>query len=245
VKIRIVSLATWLWLTPLVASASPILNIDQNGELLGASGVEVFTGVFYDVTFVDTSCIQIFKDCVDVDPYQANKSAEFAFHTSEDAAAASAALLSQVLLDGDLGLFDSVPELTFGCNADNTFRRLCGIYTPYLAPLGGPMLYAQVASNQAIESADGVGGGTEYQSYPTSGTHGYGAEMVWAVWTPYENEDDQGEDERGTNVPEGGDTLIMLGFAFAAIAGVRRLSVSGPVRFGSGVDGVLSAPVRQ
>ena len=76
--------------TALVLSTSvnaATLTYSDAGQLLEASGVEV-SGILYDVSFTDSSCITAFNNCVD---------SAFAFNNSSDADTASLALIDQVL----------------------------------------------------------------------------------------------------------------------------------------------------
>ncbi|MBT7758043.1 MAG: hypothetical protein HN732_12005 [Rhodospirillaceae bacterium] len=87
------------------SNATVILNIDGDGQLLGAQNVDV-GGVLYNVSFVENSCIAIFDGCDTI--------ADFDFQTASDATEAAEALLEQVLLDSVDGLFDSEPSLVNG-----------------------------------------------------------------------------------------------------------------------------------
>jgi hypothetical protein len=82
---------------------------DANGtvtSLLGADNVEV-NGSFYNVRFLDGTCIVLFNGCDGAD--------DFVFNTLPLATMASRALLDLVFIDGVEGNFDSQPELTVGC----------------------------------------------------------------------------------------------------------------------------------
>lgn len=84
--------------------ASVMLNIDpRNNQLLGASGIDV-NGVLYDVAFVDGTCQSVFSGC--------NESSDFTFTTSQDAEAATDALMNQVFAPNPL--YDTSPAFTFG-----------------------------------------------------------------------------------------------------------------------------------
>lgn len=99
------------------ANAAPILLVDSNGILTGAKNVDV-GGTLYDVTILDGSCDMIFDGC---------DNASFTFKTLETAAVAAQALVDQVLLDSELGQFDSNPGTVSGCtNVEN-----CHIAIPY------------------------------------------------------------------------------------------------------------------
>ena len=121
-----VALLTAAVVAPIVGAAT--LNI-VNGQLLGASGVDV-DGTLYNVEFLDGTCIALFNGC--------DESTDFTFQSEATADAAGAALMDQVFLDSALGLFDSNPELTAGCS--NTFPS-CFVMTPYLAYLNDPSAF--------------------------------------------------------------------------------------------------------
>ena len=87
------------------------------GSLRGASGVDV-AGAFYDVEFVEGTCVALFGGC--------DEASDFPF-TDADSQLAAQALLDQVFLDGPLGAFDTSPELTQGCSDS----ALCGAVVPY------------------------------------------------------------------------------------------------------------------
>jgi hypothetical protein len=92
---------------------------------MGASGVDV-GGTFYDVQFLDGTCIDLYNGCDDV--------SDFTFQTQAAAILAAQALLDQVILDGGVGQFDSQPGLTFGCISLAVF---CDVLTPYAFPIPG------------------------------------------------------------------------------------------------------------
>jgi hypothetical protein len=97
---------------------------DSNGNvtaLLGADNVEV-NGSFYNVRFLDGTCVALFYGC--------NDATDFVFNTEQTATAAAVALLSQVFVDGDEGTFDTDPGLTWGCSR---FSTTCLAYTPFLS----------------------------------------------------------------------------------------------------------------
>ena len=89
----------------------------QYDQLVGATGIEV-DNEFYQVQFVDGSCIFLFNNC--------DQTSDFFFDDVQTAHAANLALLEQVLLDLPSGQFDSQPELTNGCYSEGR----CSIVTP-------------------------------------------------------------------------------------------------------------------
>lgn len=89
----------------------------QYDQLVGATGIEV-GNEFYQVQFIDSSCILLFDNC--------DETSDFFFTDVQSAHAANLALLEQVLLDLPSGQFDSQPELTNGCYS----LSRCSIVTP-------------------------------------------------------------------------------------------------------------------
>ena len=85
-------------------------------SLLGADNVEV-NGLFYNVRFIDGSCIALFNDCDDP--------ADFFFLSAHDSIRATEDLLAQVF--NDRTIFGEFPALTSGCE-DVSF---CNVFTPY------------------------------------------------------------------------------------------------------------------
>jgi hypothetical protein len=101
------------------ASVIFITENDINGNfisLLGADNVEV-NGSFYNVRFLDGTCIALFNGC--------DASEDFLFGTLEDAQAASESLLTQIFPDESV--FGFYPELTYGCS----YLGVCKVYTVY------------------------------------------------------------------------------------------------------------------
>jgi hypothetical protein len=121
-------------------SHSAVLQLDAAGEVIGATDVELLGGL-WDVVFINGHCPDLFDGCETAE--------DFDFQTAEDAAAASRAIMEQVLLDGPQGQFDSQPHLTRGCS--DLF--LCGVITLFgFDELGW---YAGgVARNDFMESGD-------------------------------------------------------------------------------------------
>lgn len=91
--------------------AGVILDVDANGQLKGASNVEV-QGVLWDVEFIDGSFLEVFGD-------GSNLAA-----TSRYASNLFSQALNQLLEGTD---FDLNPEDTFGCSDP----LICRIMTPY------------------------------------------------------------------------------------------------------------------
>ena len=89
--------ATFLAATA-IAAATPAsaatLIVDENGQLRGASGVNV-EGALYDVEFADGSCVELFSGCDEV--------ADFTFTSDTSALAAAQAILDQIFLVSNIG----------------------------------------------------------------------------------------------------------------------------------------------
>ena len=117
--------------------------IDTNGKLIGATDVNV-NGTFYDVSFVDGSCVSAFDGC--------DEQSDFDFSSISQAESAAQALLDQVLIDGTLGAFDSDPTKTFGCSYSDD----CVILVPWSAD--DDLVFSRFALNysSAISSTYGV-----------------------------------------------------------------------------------------
>ena len=90
------------------------------GRLIGASNVDVL-GETFDVQFREGSCAGVFSGCD-------NPASDFAFQDDQMAFDAAVALEEQVLIDGPLGSFDTVPGLTNGCDL---FPATCFILVPF------------------------------------------------------------------------------------------------------------------
>jgi hypothetical protein len=161
---RVVMTAVFATLIPLSAAAAPVLLVNTDGQLYGATGVEA-NGSLYDVLFLDGPCITLFSGCDDP--------SDFTFTTQAEAEAASQALLDQVFLDGPSGNFDSNPELTFGCED----QVLCAVLTPYEVDL------SFVTTSQAInfDNFKFVGSPNPIPRGADLGVIGF---LAYAVWTP-------------------------------------------------------------
>lgn len=149
----------WMGMAPVAALATPILDVDGSGRLIGASNVEV-SGSLYDVEFRLGDCRTLFDGCSE---------SSFTFTSLAAANAASAALLEQVFLDSAIGNFDSRPDLTNGCSS----IFLCAALTPY--ELGFGVRYS-IAENSNFGFSDRL-------SRAESGFTLDRDDTVWTVWT--------------------------------------------------------------
>jgi len=154
-----------------VSFGSVVLNI-EGAQLLGASGINV-DGRLLDVSFVDGSCIELFDGC--------DQASDFFFQDPVLANAANMALLEQVFVDSDLGLFDSDPRLINGC-----FLLTCIVLTP-VGPNDPGLDFFSAArlTNRDIEGFDGTSGGSASRFFDSSGTspQGSGLGTVYAVFS--------------------------------------------------------------
>lgn len=169
----LVSVAGLCFLLLLVASTASAATLNVvSGILLGASGV-IVDGRSYDVEFLDGTCVELYNGC--------DSGSDFAFETVAAAHLASRALLDQVLVDGPLGLFDTDPELTFGCPDG---EDACQVRTP------GALLFAGAAYADAATAVNHqLGAGTEDYAYEllfsvVHDTSPPNNSEVIAVWTP-------------------------------------------------------------
>jgi hypothetical protein len=148
------------------AHATPVLQMDVNGKLTGATGVDV-DGTLYDVQFLDGSCISLFSGCP--------LFTEFTFNTVPSAQRAGQALSEQVFLDG-LHLFDTVPEATFGCELhEQCVILISAFYTGGLRAGGG------VFWNSSVEASDGFGEFGIDIDFDTT----FWRDAVYSVWSAH------------------------------------------------------------
>ena len=185
-----------VFLALLAGLAAPARAADlqvAGGILLGANGVSV-NGALYDVKFLDGTCVGLFAGC--------DSAADFTFGAPADFAAASRALLDQVLIDGVQGSFDSNPALTNGCTGNQ--EGFCLVFTP-----ADTLVNSSVAQNSTAEPFDLV---KVAFTLPAEDVSIY-ATVVYAVWTPH-----------APAVPEPPVAFLLLGGA--AALGLRRVALS-------------------
>jgi hypothetical protein len=104
-----------LFTTAKSLAAEPVVD---GGELVGATGVALGDD-FYNVEFVDGTCIGLFSNCD-------NAIEDFAFSNPSEVGRAGYALLEQVFIDNGFD-FGSKPELTRGCESSTS----CQVLVPF------------------------------------------------------------------------------------------------------------------
>lgn len=163
-KLAKMVLATSLLVAAPAAYSTVILDVDGNGQLLGASGVIVLSQS-YDVVFLDGTCAGLFNGCDNV--------TDFAFTNATTASHARNALQLQVFFDGTEGQFHTDPELTRGC----TDLVVCRALIPFNLSGG------QVTAVSYDNWAGGAGGGV-YTYLATGAPNIVDAQWTYAVFTP-------------------------------------------------------------
>lgn len=136
--------------TPRAASAAPVLVVDNN-RLLGVNNLDI-DGQWFNVQFNEGSCVNLFSGCDDA--------TDFDFTTGDNAAAAAQALLDQVFASN---VFDTNPELTFGCSDPG----YCLVFIPYLQVLGVADI-GGMALNVFGDNPDFISAGVLPSTYDTA-----------------------------------------------------------------------------
>jgi hypothetical protein len=171
--------------------------VNGSGQLTGATGV-VVNGTTYDVSFSDGTCSDLFGGiggCA--------VGSTFDFTTQAGADAAAQALLDQVLIDGLAGLFDTHPELTFGCGG-----LTCEILIPFQ---GGFPFLASTADNGALIDSVGSDARDPDSNFAISNL------VTFALFTP----------AAAAAVPEPASwAMMLLGFGAVGLAMRRRKRIT-------------------
>ncbi|AEF99415.1 hypothetical protein [Methylomonas methanica] len=134
--------------------AAPVFQIDGNGILTGATGVDV-GGTLFDVEFVDGDCVSLFDGC--------DSSDDFVFKEIGPAEEASKSLLEEVFV----GVFDDDQTLTRGCETSSFFG--CVIITPYkINPADSNFVFVNIANNRSNLSVDSFIGSSNLITFDTA-----------------------------------------------------------------------------
>ena len=120
--------------------ATPILNIDVNGQLTGATGIDI-NGSLFDVEFLKGTCSGLFAGC--------DESSDFFWTTQSEAIDASNALGNQIFNSLN-PIFNSSPELIYGCSS----TLVCDIRSLYGFAFGSPNLTA--AYNYSVRGGENL-----------------------------------------------------------------------------------------
>jgi hypothetical protein len=166
-KTKVVHMAMAAVAICLLATSSLAASlVVAEGQLIGATGVDV-DGTLYDVQFLDGFYSDTFQDESDLDT------------TSEaQARLFGQALMDQVFVDSAEGLFDSDPELTFGCGNLNA----CFVWIPFDIDFDTFEVTAVLAINRRPEATqpegvrDSVGGNGYLNNFADDTT------WVYADW---------------------------------------------------------------
>lgn len=150
----------WLTVGVLTAHAATLV-VDSFRKLTGARVVLVYSK-YYNVDFRDGTCAALFDQC--------DSSSDFQFGL-DTSVAASQALLDQVFI----GVYDSHPELTAGCED----VRVCWVLTPTAVDLAMGVVYTQHARNYFYESFDAA----DYTTLPGGSYAAEDEHFVWALWS--------------------------------------------------------------
>ena len=187
------------------ASAATLLT-DSDGILIGATGVNV-NGDFYDVSFVDGTCADVFSGC--------DTLSDFDFGSLSDAYYATAALYSQVFIEP----YRTDADAVRGC--DEGGEPYCWAFVPtggFVNVNGGTQ--AQVLFSD-VNNILGYGPGQIFQTATPADLDWATAEWVtWAKFTP----------AIVASVPEPSTwAMMLLGFAGIGFAMRRQRRTAPPV----------------
>jgi len=174
-KVTVILIVLYSQIMATNVNASLIIQVNTGNLLTGADNVLV-DGSLYNVRFLDLTGRELFE--------QPNGEFDFGSVNDVNKALFTAALFEQVLL----GIYDTMPELTFGC--ENTDNDTCRIFTAYRTFSSGN-IGASVAVNSADALTDGYSAGNpfpddQFDVFPLGGWQPNTPnpqQQVWAVWS--------------------------------------------------------------
>lgn len=138
------------WVAIAATSQATVIFKVDDGQLVGAENIDV-GGTFYDVAFVDGSCIALSPGCDDI--------SDFDYDGSAFAQAAARVLLEQVFVNVGSDAktqYDSVPSLVFGCE-EIVGDEACVTLIPFA--IEGKDVGAWIATNKPGQAENSVGTG--------------------------------------------------------------------------------------
>lgn len=173
--------------------ATPILQFNIEGQLIGANNILIF-GDLFDVRFLDGTFTDIFGDASGLDAT-----------TPQHGLAFSTALAEQVFNSNNLA-YDEDSGKTLGCS--NSWRAYCYIYTPWNDIVGQQLsvsyfLNLNEATYNRLNQFDSVGHTATGRWVNTSSysfTHG---DYVYADWSASLT-------GNSTSIPEPPSILLLL-----------------------------------
>lgn len=182
-----------------LAHATENFTWGSNGKLLGATGIQVGTS-FYDMTFIDGTCAEIFSGCDEL--------SDFSFRTESDALRARDAL-QKILVDGPNGLFSSKPDLVSGCNNSD----ICAFYIPFAIPSRRNLATEVKFVNEGSNSK--YGDHTVIADFDIDSTTKGNTASTYIVWTP-------SEIRQSSAIPEPSTTSLLMCSLLALFARIKR-----------------------
>ncbi|VAW64136.1 hypothetical protein MNBD_GAMMA09-1293 [hydrothermal vent metagenome] len=164
---RLIAGFTMVFVLLVPASGWAVSLIVNNGQLMGAKDVSV-SGVLYNVSFQDGTCINLFNGC--------DQASDFVFNTEAMARVAGQALLDTVFIDVPEGAFDTVPKRTNGIRWDYD-----GIVQMPVSPINAQSVLVLKLIHSRFEASDQIQG---LATFPISSDLTLSDITTFAVWSP-------------------------------------------------------------
>ena len=156
----------------------------MHGILTGARDIHIVIGAIdrgtWDVDFVDGTCLQVYAQC-NQNPGQSFSIYSFRSVVQQDWEYANVILLQSIFIDSPLGMFDSFPNLTNGCQGSQVPQ--CIIVSPEFL-FGGSGGFTSIrgpGTTNCLGVVETCSGGSD--SYPFAVDFASDPTHVWAVWT--------------------------------------------------------------